>query len=93
MLKDLLENAGFNKIEIRAQGTDITVACHKVINIFFRLVTQKQFIFVKLAYMLLTIVCLPILLIFHIVGLISLFFNIGSINDTLGYLVIAEKHE
>lgn len=90
-LKSLCERAGFRDVAVRPQGTDITVACHKVISVFFRLAREKRNILSRLLGVLLCLIFLPLLALVHITGWLSLVFNIGSEDDTLGYLVEAKK--
>jgi SAM-dependent methyltransferase len=90
-LKSLCERAGFSDITVRPQGTDITVACHKVISIFFRLVREKRNVFLRGLRILLCLIFLPLLVLVHVTGWLSLVFNIGSGDDTLGYFVEGKK--
>jgi SAM-dependent methyltransferase len=90
-LKSLCERAGFGDVAVRPQGTDITVACHKVISVFFRLARERRNILSRLLGVLLCLIFLPLLVLVHITGWLSLVFNIGSGDDTLGYLVEAKK--
>lgn len=90
-LKSLCERAGFSDVAIRPQGTDITVACHKVISVFFRLAREKRNFFSRLLGILLCLIFLPLLVLVHLTGWLSLVFDIGSGDDTLGYFVEGKK--
>jgi len=90
-LENLLEKGGFQVTEIRHQGSDITVACYKMISVFFRFLTEKNTILWKSCRMISTLLCLPYLFLIHLIGMLSLALDWGSSNDTLGYLVIARK--
>ena len=90
-LKSLCERAGFSDIVILPQGTDITVACHKVISVFFRLAREKRPFASRLLGVLLCLVFLPLLALVHLAGWLSLVFHIGSGDDPLGYFVEAQK--
>jgi SAM-dependent methyltransferase len=90
-LKSLCERAGFSDIAIQPQGTDVTVACHKVISVFFRLVREKRGFISRLLGIFLCLIFLPLLVLVHLTGWLSLVFDIGSGDDTLGYFVEGRK--
>jgi SAM-dependent methyltransferase len=90
-LKRLCERAGFGEISIKAQGTDVTVACHKIISIFFRLARERHHPLRKAGDLLLCLIFSPILIIVHLLGWISLKLGLGSTDDTLGYFVTCRK--
>ena len=90
-LKILCEKAGFSQIAIKAQGTDITVACYKIISVFFRLAKEKRPFLRKIANIVICLIFSPILIIAHSIGWLSLVLMIGSCDDTLGYFVECKK--
>jgi ubiquinone/menaquinone biosynthesis C-methylase UbiE len=79
----------FSEVSIRNRGTDITSISSKLIVLYFRnllpTITWK-FIFLPI-WLLLS----PLILIFAIIGQLSLFWNIGSELDPLGYTIIMKK--
>jgi SAM-dependent methyltransferase len=90
-LERLRQRAGFHSISIDPQGTDVTVACHKVISIFFRLTTERHHLLRKAGNLLLCLVFSPIPVIAHVLGWFSLKFGLGSPDDTLDYFVRCRK--
>lgn len=90
-LARLLKNAGFKDIQIDPQGSDVTVACYKVLSIFYRLLTGRYSCINKILSLLAVIILMPLIASIHLLGMFSLFFHIGSDNDPLGYRVIAKK--
>jgi ubiquinone/menaquinone biosynthesis C-methylase UbiE len=79
----------FEKIKIKNRGTDIANIANKVIVLWFRnlLPTAKwKWLFVPV-----WIVLSPILISIVFIAHISLVFNIGSIEDPLGYTVLIQK--
>jgi ubiquinone/menaquinone biosynthesis C-methylase UbiE len=79
----------FSKVLVRSRGTDITNISSKLIVLYFRNLLPK----IAWKYILLPIWLLlsPLVLIFAIIGQLSLFWNIGSELDPLGYTVILKK--
>jgi SAM-dependent methyltransferase len=90
-LHEILLESGFNDIKIINQGTDITVACYKLITVFFRLLTEKNNLILKIVHICVTTSLLPILFVTNFIGLLSIILNWGSKDDCLGYLVISSK--
>jgi 2-polyprenyl-3-methyl-5-hydroxy-6-metoxy-1,4-benzoquinol methylase len=88
-LKSLCERAGFSDVAIRPQGTDNMVACHKVISVF--MAREKRSFFSRLLGILFGLIFLPLLVLVHLADWLSLVFDIGPGNDTLGYFVKGKK--
>ncbi|BDQ37228.1 hypothetical protein SYK_15880 [Pseudodesulfovibrio nedwellii] len=84
-LRLLLEEAGFENIEIKERGDDITVAGYKVVSVFYRLLLgswPEKFCGCLLA---------PIAGLCLVIGQIGFRKPIGSRDDCLGYSVTAVK--
>ena len=79
----------FSEVLIRNRGTDITSVSSKLIVLYFRnlipTITWK-YIFTPIWFLL-----SPLVLIFAIIGQLSLFWNTGSELDPLGYTIILKK--
>jgi SAM-dependent methyltransferase len=82
-LQKLLTDAGFETIIIHTRGTDITVAAYKIISIIYRWLLGR--IYQKI----LGVLALPAAFISLVFGQASLWWNIGSTDDCLGYVVTA----
>lgn len=81
--------SSFKKVQITLRGTDLTSITAKIVVLFFRnLYPSEVWRFVFLPFW---IILTPILLFAFIVGHISVFFNIGSDSDPLGYTILVEK--
>ena len=83
----------FSNLTIKPRGTDITVIISKIIVAYFRqfaILNLKQFpkFILSLPFILMFT---PILFLIIIWGHFSILFNIGSIDDCLGYYLIAKK--
>ena len=81
-LKRICEKAGFTSVTIKPQGTDITVACHKVITVFFRLAREKRNIPSRLLGAIACLVSLPLLALVHMAGG-CLWFSISGLGMIL----------
>jgi ubiquinone/menaquinone biosynthesis C-methylase UbiE len=79
----------FSEVLIRNRGTDITSVSSKLIVLYFRnlipTITWK-YIFTPIWFLL-----SPLVLIFAIIGQLSLFWNTGSELDPIGYTIILKK--
>jgi SAM-dependent methyltransferase len=84
-LERLLEEAGFQQVEIRPRGSDITVAAYKNMSVFYRWLQSG--LFGMACGILLAPIALPVL----IVGWLSLRLTAGSYDDCLGYTVTAKS--
>jgi len=79
----------FSSVVIKARGTDIAVIGSKIIVLFFRnLLPSKLW---KWFLVPIWIILTPLLLLAIIISHISLFFNLGSTDDPLGYTIIIKK--
>ncbi len=85
-LQQVLEGANFEDIEIYARSTDITVACYKVLTIGYRWLLSKNIIKI-LGFVL----GLPIFGLSLLLGQLSLWRDIGTHDDCLGYVVRTRK--
>jgi ubiquinone/menaquinone biosynthesis C-methylase UbiE len=88
----------FKKVEIKSRGTEVTVIANKLIVLFSRILLNMftnfkkvAFLFQLLAGLVFLIMLLPIVLLFILLGHLSIWFAIGSPDDCLGYTVILEK--
>jgi SAM-dependent methyltransferase len=86
-LERILGNCGFERIQITARGTDITVATYKCLSILYRWLTGP--VIEKLFFILFLPFLLPLLLL----GMASLHLRCGSEDDCLGYCIEAVKKE
>ena len=82
----LLEEAGFTEIVIEPRGTDITVACYKILCVGYRWLFGK-----KTLKKILSVACAPLLVVALLVGQISVWRGIGETDDCLGYVVYARN--
>ncbi len=82
-LGKMLENAGYRDINISPRGNDITVAAYKCVTLVYR------WLFGSFGEKLLGVCFFPLAIIGLLVGHASLFFNVGSTDDCLGYTVEA----
>lgn len=83
MLKILFKD--FSQIEIIPRGTDVTTIASKLIVLIVRGLMPKnarQILFFPL-----NVVFIPFLLLIVPIGHLSLLFNLGSMNDPLGYTI------
>lgn len=85
-LQLLLEESGFKDIRIIPRGTDFTVAGYKTLAIGYRLFFSKD-----MWRKIVSVIFAPIWIISLIVGQISLHCEVGSCEDTLGYIVYCRK--
>lgn len=85
-LKNLLEEAGFENIKVTPRSRDICVAAYKVLTIGYRLLLSKS-----IWRMLIAVILAPIWGLALLIGQISLYLDIGTEEDCLGYIVYAEK--
>lgn len=90
-LNSILSRNGFKDISIKPLGTDIVVICYKISALGYRLLTQKNNIFMKCLNVLFVAILSPLFVLTHIMGMISLFCKIGSTDDPLGYFVLCSK--
>jgi len=81
----LLEDAGFKDVKIHTRGTDISVACYKVISVVYR--WAKGNLFQKI----LSLFFIPTLTLLIPIAHIAFRFELGSKDDCLGYNVEAYK--
>ena len=84
-LKKILQANVFKNIIITNRGTDITVAQYKNISVIYRWLRGP--LYKKLV----GIIFIPVAIFSLIVGHCTLYWNIGSSDDCLGYCVTAEK--
>jgi SAM-dependent methyltransferase len=81
--------AKFSEAKISNRGTDVTAIANKVIVMFFRNLLPVQawkWLFVPVW------ICLtPILALVTVMGHLSLFFNLGTDEDPLGYTIVVRK--
>lgn len=85
-IKMILENSGFKNIAIATRGTDITVACYKVLSVGYRYFLSKNIFKILFA-----LVLMPLWGCALLVGQFSLVAKVGETDDCLGYTVYAEK--
>lgn len=90
-LERLLVDTGFKDISVEPLGSDLTTVSHKIIIIFYGLIFSNKTILKKIIGFMLVVLFLPFLIIVHSIGLISIWFDIGSKDDPLGYTVTAIK--
>jgi len=89
-LNEMLRQAGFINIVIAERGNDICTVANKMIVISWRLASAKKDIFYLLNFFLI-IFCFIITAIFIFFAHTSLFLNLGSKDDPLGYFVRCRK--
>lgn len=83
-LKLMLAEAGFREIEIRPQGSDITVAAYKSVSVIYRWLRSG------LSGLPAGILFLPLVVPLVVVGWMTLRLALGSHDDCLGYTVTAK---
>ena len=83
-LQKILSTAGFEDIIIHSRGTDITVAAYKMVSIVYRWLLGHFY------QKILGLLALPVAAISLVLGQASLWWNIGSTDDCLGYVVTAQ---
>jgi SAM-dependent methyltransferase len=84
-LKLILGEAGFADIRVRERGTDLTVACYKVVTVFYRLAyggVVGKLIFLMFSWLVLLLLC---------VAHLCMRLRVGSSDDCLGYSVTASR--
>lgn len=84
-LERLLREAGFQEVEVRPRGSDLTVAAYKNISVWFRWLRSGP------AGMLAGILFAPLALPVLAWGALSLRSSLGSPDDCLGYTVTARR--
>jgi SAM-dependent methyltransferase len=84
-LERLLSDVGFQHIEIRPRGTDISVACYKILCVLYRWLLGRA------STKLLGLLMAPVGGAALAIGHLSLKTGLGSQDDTLGYIVVASK--
>ncbi len=82
----LLKSSGFFDIKIEPRGTDLTVACYKVLSIGYRWLLSRNLLKMAAA-----VFGVPIWMAALLAGQISICCKIGSTEDCLGYIVYARK--
>jgi SAM-dependent methyltransferase len=82
-LTKLLDESGFKDVVIIPRGTDVTVASYKVISVIYRWILGGPF------GKLMGAAASPIWVIALLTGHISICWNLGSLDDCLGYVVTA----
>jgi SAM-dependent methyltransferase len=83
-LERMLGEAGFCAIQIKARGSDLSVAAYKTLSIIFRWARSGP------AGVALALLCAPLALPALLVAWLSLWLSLGSTEDCLGYTVTAE---
>ena len=84
-LQRLLTEVGFENIEVRARGTDITVAAYKTAAVGFRWAygdPLRKMLFVLTA---------PLTILALVIGHATSALSLGSCDDCIGYTVIARR--
>ena len=84
-LELILTDAGFSNVRVHARGTDLTVACYKVVSVLYRLAYGGPFgkiIFVAFSWLAVLLLCIA-----HFCTQ----FELGSADDCLGYSVMATR--
>lgn len=79
----------FSEVNIKNRGTDFSVIGSKIIVLFFRgFFPDKLW---KYVFLPIYLVCLPILIVAVIIAHLAIIFEIGSIDDPLGYTIVLKK--
>lgn len=86
-LEKLLTDNGFEHIKILPRGNDITVAAYKVISIIYRWLQDG------IVDTILGVLCLPVAMVFLLLGHLAMRMHLGSSDDCLGYSVTASVHK
>lgn len=81
-LELLVSRAGFDGVRVDARGTDIVVACAKILGVCYRLCVDRLVLILLLG---------PVIAITIVLAHIMLLIGLGSKNDCLGYTVRARK--
>ena len=89
-LATLLEATGFSGVTVEERGNDITVIANKLIVLMIRLLRPRRFLSCLWTWVLAAMLA-PITVGFLIAAHITLFLNMGSREDPLGYGVTALK--
>jgi len=86
----LLKKAGFNVIVNEERGNDLAVIANKLLVVLIRLLRPKRRVLIMCTGFLAAIL-IPLVVIFFFIAHISIFFQLGSKLDPLGYGVVAVK--
>ncbi|MFC0773730.1 class I SAM-dependent methyltransferase [Terrimonas alba] len=79
----------FSTIKIKNRGTDLSVIGSKIIVLFFRGFFPRPLW--KYIFLPIYLLFLPVLIISVIVAHLAIIFNLGSIDDPLGYTIVLKK--
>jgi SAM-dependent methyltransferase len=89
-LASLLDQTGFDAVEILERGNDIAVIANKLTVLTFRLIAPRKFVHCLVTWPL-ALLCGSIALAFIVAAHISIAFGAGAKEDPLGYFVRAKK--
>ncbi len=79
----------FDKAEIEPRGSDITVIAAKIVLLWFRnLIPSRPW---KWVFVPIWATFLPLIIIVVLLGHLSLWLKLGSVNDPLGYTIIVKR--
>jgi SAM-dependent methyltransferase len=79
----------FSETTIKNRGTDFSVIGSKIIVLFFRgFFPDKLW---KYIFLPIYLVCLPVLIVAVIIAHLAIVFDIGSVDDPLGYTIVLKK--
>lgn len=84
-LELILTDAGFNDVQAKPRGTDLTVACYKTISVLYRFAYDGLWgkaVFLAFSWLVVALLCVA-----HICNR----FKLGSGDDCLGYSVTASR--
>jgi SAM-dependent methyltransferase len=87
-LKCCLEKAGFTDISVAPRSRDVCVAAYKVLIVGYRLFFSKNIL-----KMIIAVLFAPLWILSLVIGQVSLWLNLGSDEDCLGYIVYCRKGE
>jgi len=87
----LLDLSGFSEIKVEERGNDIAVIANKLLVVMIRLLYATKW-HVRIWSWVLAAMLLPFVITALVLAHVSMFLNMGSKDDPLGYGVIAKKN-
>ncbi|MEO6452818.1 MAG: class I SAM-dependent methyltransferase [Ginsengibacter sp.] len=81
--------SNFKEVTIKPRGTDLTSMCAKFIVLYYRNIIPKKLI--NFLFLPFWICLLPVFILVVLVAHLSIFLNLGSSEDPLGYTIFLKK--
>jgi SAM-dependent methyltransferase len=89
-LAALLESVGFTVVSIEERGNDVAVIANKLLVLMIRLLRPRRWYNYVWSWML-TVFLVPVVAGFFLAAHVAMFLRAGSVEDPLGYGVVAVK--